>query len=288
MKSTASRQNRHLARESRKIVIMMCIVALSVLAGGLLVEYMNSPQSSENQTIPSNGDVESEIRRSVVDRVVSSNREPVALYYRRAGMSSEQFCCVGTVFNYRDYGTVVMTSEHLFRTDLVGGQTIIIKPLRPSVHWPLFYMGRIVRTAADLGGNDAVMAKIGITHNIIQPFSPYVFSEAGTNFYGDVVIKHTKIPTLRSLVSGKEVRTIGYCQQIIENNNQVFVMIDYPSRAGQSGTGFIDDHDGLWILHASPEPDIALPMLEECRKLSHVTNVTAMSTVSGPFGGNYD
>jgi hypothetical protein len=231
--------------------------------------------------------VESYIRSKVTEEKVSPTLEPVALYYRHPGMAAEEFCCVGSVMIDKDYGPVVLTAEHVFRTDIHSTQIIGFKPLRKSVHEPEYYLDRIIKTSRNLKGADAVVATFGSLPVTFAPFSAYVLDEIGKNFYGDVTIGKKKIPHVRSVVSGEIVPTVGYCRRDEGTNGQVFILIEYHTRPGESGTGFVDDYGGLWIVHASPEPDIERQMLDDCEKLTH-KKVKALTTLSGPFGGKYD
>jgi hypothetical protein len=211
----------------------------------------------------------------------------VILYYRYPGWSTDKFCCVGTVLADKKYGTVVLTAEHVFRNDITSKQIISFRPLRPGVNEPPYYFKEIVLTSKDLGGHDALFATFGTEPVEFDRFSKFVNHEESRHFYGDVEVRGLKVPTVTSLVSGEKIRTFGYNRRGTNETDQVFILIEYSSRSGESGTGFIDDNGGLWVLHGAPESEAEHQlMMREYERLMH-KKIAGFATICGPFGGKY-
>ncbi len=264
-------------------IIVTSLVILVLILLGIYCWIPKTPKPA----LLDEQDIESYVRSKVSENVVCAGLEPVAVYHQRQGWEHKAFCCVGTVMMDKDHGPVLMTAEHVFRTDISGGQTVSFRPLRSSVDEPEYYLNKIIKTSHELKGADAVVATFASKPVSFAPFSTYVDGEIAKNFYGDVVIAKKKIVHLRSLVSGETVTPFGYERRGEGTNGQVFVIIDYHVRPGESGTGFIDDFGGLWIVHASPDPEIEKQMVDDYRDLMHKV-VSAATTLSGPFGGKYD
>lgn len=277
------RSGRHERKKLRELYITA--IAMILIATGIGVALTIAKRPSPVAAKPEQ-DIESYIRSQVSETQVAPGHEAVALYNQRPGRAGERFCCVGTILNDREYGIVLITAEHVFRTDIPGPQTVSIRPLR-NIDVPTYYVDRIVKTSREFGGQDAVMATFGTNPVAFQPFSRYVSREIAKGYYCDVAVGKTKVPELRSLVSGKTVKTIGYCRQGEDTNGPIFIMIECHVRPGESGTGFIDDHDGLYIVHASPDASIEKDLLDEYSKLTG-RRVSGAATVSGPFGGHYE
>jgi hypothetical protein len=91
---------------------------------------------------------------------------------------------------------------------------------------------------------------------------------------------------VQSLVSGEKIPTLGYYRRGEGTNGDVSILIETRSREGESGTGFLDQHGGLWVLHASPEPQEVEEMRREYEKLTGKT-FKAVTSISGPFGGKH-
>lgn len=272
------------AREGRRAIIIMIATAVIIFGGYFLIStYEKSP----GQAVRAEQDIESYIRSRTSEQQVSPGHEPVALYYKRKDMQKEGFCCVGTITYDKMYGMIVVTAEHVFRTDLFGAQQISIRPLRKGVNVPVYYFDHIVKTSSELNNQDVVMATFGTIPKMFDPFSKYVFREMSKHFYGDITIRDLKVPSMRSLVSGERIATFGYGRRGEHTNDPVFILIEYHSRLGESGTGFIDDNGGLWVLHATPEAGQEQLIIAEYEKLMN-KRIKAASAVSGPFGGKYN
>ncbi len=93
-----------------------------------------------------------------------------------------------------------------------------------------------------------------------------------------VVVKGKEIKTIRSLVTGKEVRIIGYSllippeanaffqkkenkgKKIIVEDLNPYIAVEMKSIGGHSGTPFYDEHGRVLILHGALEneggPDV--------------------------------
>lgn len=114
-----------------------------------------------------------------------------------------------------------------------------------------------------------------------------MYSEIAQNFWADVVIEGKHISRLRSLVSGEYVETVGYARRGKEETGAVFVLINRSARAGESGTGYVDDFGGLWVLHSGAgSKETEKQICEEGRRMAG-KDITGISSVSGPLFGQY-
>jgi hypothetical protein len=232
-------------------------------------------------------DVEDFIRSKATAEQVANGLESVLVYHKYDGTNHEEFCCIGTVMIDKDYGPVVITAEHVFMTDINKSQIVGFRPLRKSIHAPEYYLNKIVKSSRDLKGCDVVVATFGLDPVLLSPFSGYNLDESNKLYFADVVVGGKKISSVRSLVSGETVPTIGYSRRGDGDKGQVFILIEYHCEPGESCTCFIDTYGGLWFVHAAPMPEVEKRICDDYRSLTH-KDIKGVTTLSGPLGGNYD
>lgn len=237
-------------------------------------------------------DIETYIKSKVAKEDVVPDMIPATIHYRRPDMTKEDFCAVGTIYTDKHGNPQIITAEHIFRVDVPSASVMSVRALRGSVDPPVTYIGSIVATGEDLGGptreeRDIVIASLVVNPTVIKPYSNFVHTETAQSFWGDVVIGRKKISRLRSLVSGEYVEVVGYSRRSEGKSGSTFVIINCCSRSGESGTGYVDDFGGLWVLHGgSSSKEIEDQAVAECEKVTG-KKVVGISIVSGPLFGQY-
>jgi len=262
------------------------IVVLNIIALIGIIYYLII-QSSNHEP-----EIESYIRSQITQKDVAPGFEPAFIYFKRPNMTNEMFCCVGTIFSDKNSVIQIATAEHVFRTDIHSSQILSVRTLRQKMNPPVAYINRIIATGKELGGpdhdeRDIVVASLGSEPVVLKPYSGFLYNEIGQNFWGNVVIGKTKITRLRSLLSGEYVNTLGYVQSRQGTNISNFVLIEKHVRQGESGTGYVDDFGGLWVVHSGTEDKNE--EAEICKEGKRITGrrITGVATVSGPLFGHY-
>ena len=198
-----NKRNRHelkQARQTRNAIIVMMLVGVAICVAYYILTRSPTPEP----------EIESYVRSMVTQKDISPGLEPAAIYFRHTGMTTDVFCCVGTIFRDANQGVQIATAEHVFRTDIHSSQVLSVKALRGNMDPPVTYVTRIIASGRQLGGpnhdeRDIVVASLGTKPVVLAPYSSFLESEIGQNFWGEVVIGKTKIPRLRSLLSGEYV-----------------------------------------------------------------------------------
>lgn len=271
-------------RQTKKISILFLTIVILTIALGLL---LRTKSPSPPPTTDAKFDVESYIRAQVTTNNVSDSLQPVAIYYEFVADHKRDFCSVGTLFRDEEHGLQVVTAEHIFRIDIPGDQIFSVKALRGSIKPPIVYLDKVIKRSNDFEDHrDAVVITISTKPTVFTPFSHFVLREFGVNKYGEVQVNGKKIHTFRSLVSGKSFEPVG--QSTVEKGTDrfLYMLIDRISLAGESGTGFIDDYGGLWVLHGSPEGEAQVGIVKQCFRVTK-KKIRGVSMLSGPFGGTY-
>jgi len=269
-------------KDSKFTVAGVALVAL--ILGILYTLYFAQGQSRPEI------DVETYVRSKLTQEDVVPGLVPAAIYFKRPDMAEEQFCCVGTLCPDSKGNPHIITAEHIFRTDIRSDQIMSVRALRGNMEPPVVYIGRIVATGKELGSGeerDIVIAALDLRPTAIKPYSTFLSDEMAQSFWVDVVIGGKKIPRLRSLLSGEYVETVGYTRRGEEKTGAIFVVINCSARPGESGTGYVDDFGGLWVLHSGAgSKEIENQACEESRRVTG-KDITGISTVSGPLFGQY-
>ena len=283
-------RNRHQLKQERAFRRFV-LFSLGSIIGVIVLWAMLENQKPPGTSRP---DIERYIRSSATKEMVSPGRVAALIYYKNVENGQEGFLCTGTIFSDTNAAAQIITAEHIFRNDLRDRHIFKVVPLNGTLELngaelPYCYMDRIVKTSRELGGKDAVIATISTNPVVFGQFSHYVYEEMGQSYWTNgVTIGKARIPTLRSIVSGEVVKTIGYYQPGTDTNVPLCIIADRLSYSGESGTGFVDDRDGLWVLHATPAtPELRRQICEECEQMSG-QKISSVVTLSGPFGGHYD
>ncbi len=273
--------------EQRKVALTF-IITLSII-GFLALIFLWPYVDRKSQKKIAEVDMEEYVSSMVTTNEVSPGYEPVIIYYQNDG-DVNRYCCVGTVFINKDKELNIITAEHIFRNTIKNKSIFSIKLLRGATDPVKRYLMEIVKTGSDFNGEerDAVILKMGSQPTQFTPYSRFNDGEESQNFWGEVTIQNQRVRKVKSLISGKSFEAVGY-SKVDKINGAVFILIDKKSLIGESGTGFFDDHGGLWILHGAPEnSDIESLIKDEYKKLTGRMIQNGLTSLSGPFGGKYD
>ncbi len=286
MKNKKQPKNRHELKQNREFRnIVLTIISFAIVACVAYVVCLNHTPTDTTNDRP---DIVNYINSHLTQDDVYPGYFPALIYYTTQETGASGFLCTGTIFNTASNGVEIITAEHIFRNDIMGHHTFEVRPLRGSIDVPICYMKDIVATSSNLSGLDAVVATLDTNPVVLGQFSDYVYREMGQNFYAPVVVHDRPLPTLRSLVTGVTSQTIGYVRRGEEgtSNGAIFILIEYHAYHGESGTGFVDQYGGLWVLHAGPEDGAEQDMCDEYHRITG-KSIKAIASVSGPFGGKY-
>ena len=281
-----NRTNRHELKQARETKIVLVVMLITIALVGIAYYFATRPPGTEPE-------IESYIRSQLTQKDIAPGFEPAAIYFRNPGMTNEIFCCVGTIFRDTNHGVQIATAEHIFRTNIHSPKTLSVRALRGKMDPEVTYVNRILATGRDLGGanhdeRDIVVASLGIRPVVLEPYSGFLDSEIGQNFWGPVLIGKTKIPRMRSLLSGEYVNTLGYARRGEGTNGALFVLIEKHVRRGESGTGYVDDYGGLWVVHSGTDTrEEEAAICEEGHRITG-KDITGVATVSGPLFGRYE
>jgi hypothetical protein len=285
-------KQQRIAQKEKQATLRVGIVSMITLVIVLAAAWqLSMPSASVPVLVPRAPlDMEAYIKATVAKEDVCPGYIPLAVYAFNLTNQTEKFVCCGTGFYDTNNGPQIITAEHIFRVDNPGDRIYSVHALRGKLRPERCFMGEIVRSRAFLpkmsDDRDAVIAKLSTVITTFKPYSHFLHDEINQNFWGEVVIATAKIPRVRSVATGAYFGTVGYARGA-STNSPLFVIIDKHSWTGESGSGFVDDLNGLWVLHAGPaEPDLENGIIAECKQLSGKT-IHGATTLSGPFGGAY-
>ncbi len=276
-------------RQLRRLVITVLIIVIPVLVSIALSQVIKHHLlvAKAEQDLKA---LETRILSQMTTTNVSPSEYPAAIYQHNTKSGKNYFCGMGTAqFDENKHRWQLITAEHIFRNDINRKVILAVKIFRASKNPPILYVDGFIKTSKELNNNDIVILSLGNTPIVIGSFSNFTDELTVTNFWAEVVIRDKKIPTLRSELSGKTVKTVGYSQQKLSDGNYAnFIMVDTEAVQGESGTGYIDAQNGLWVLHGGPDEGSANEeMVRDCKKYTG-QDISHLQMLSGPIGGNYD
>ena len=179
---------------------------------------------------------------------VSSRFTPVLIFRLEKGNRDlGHFAGSGSRFMGRN-GEQIVTSEHLFPHGS-GEQLYAYRPLR-SGNDVVYGIEKVMNTGSAVSRGmmaDVIMLKTGDAKPIFG-FSVHTHENTTSKA---VVSSFTKAPYLKSLVTGEEVRMLGKTTDPLETKAG-YLLIDYDSIDGESGTGFVDKDDNIYVLKGRP------------------------------------
>jgi hypothetical protein len=198
-------------------------------------------------------DVEDYIVGQLVSREVSKKYEPVMLY-RTKDFKKNYHAGVGTIVSSPAGRKYLLTVEHLFQRNH-GTQYFLTRSLKPYQDYisgdrgviEVSQKGKEVAVSPYISATDVAMLEIGAPKPI-ECFSE--FSE-GISYRDNEKFGMQPIQSkflLRSLISDKSYQVLLWSDN--EKGSKLYV-IPYASLPGESGTGFIDENENLYVLKGS-------------------------------------
>ncbi len=206
---------------------------------------------------------------------VSTNFLPVLIY--RVEKDKSYLAGSGTYFRGKS-GEQIITSEHLFRKEL-GNRTFAFRTLKPFEADISHGISNVFYRGASLGlfpgeSPDVCILRVGN----MQSIECYSDRSLDSEEFKGLVSKVSGVSTLRSLISGEEVRLLATMKSEHEGGT-TYVLINYDAISGESGMGFVDDKDRLYVLKGIPMLD--KKEKEEIKNLLGIDH--GLSMAYGPY-----
>lgn len=262
------------------------VVALALICV-VCAFYFNHGQGSNPESTASasaNHEVDSHeiILKKLSPEPVKSKFTPVLLY-RTTNPEEEwaQFAGSGTLYQGRE-GEQILTSEHLFSKEY-GITYFGWRKLRPFDTEVTRGVESILHTGSKIASDptlhpDVILLKAGQEAKEIECFSSLTHLEPEQKMMIHN-LRNKKPLILTSLVSGEKVRIIGLIN-LNKRDKTTYNLIDYESIEGESGTGFVDEKDRIYVLKGNPH-DLPLESREILKK--HLGDFKGISLVYGPL-----
>jgi len=187
-----------------------------------------------------------------------------AVVYRYRQDHKVNFVCVGTVFPTGTNTYSIIVPEHLFSEDIGFNGAFAVRIARPDNHIIIGFIDKITDSGSNLFGLDIAIATISTNSRVIAPFHFDGGKEAIQTFSSYTVnVRGRETKTLRSLITGKEAKIIGYGvkinaeinrrlrvgEKIIVEEQHPYVLVEFESNKGYSGIAFFDENRRLFIVH---------------------------------------
>jgi len=226
-------------KRTRRLLWLGCGIAIiGIIVSMLLHKGRNDDRKAWDES------TEGRLLQSASLTQIDQRFRPV-LIYRYRGANRPAFTAVGTAFEGRN-GTAIVTVEHLLIKKFVD-ELFVLRYLSPDLHQVTNGIQSIASRNVDIGlpaDMDVVFVKPGDPARI-ECFSDKtegVPETAKVFFFDNVQVGGKVLKSLKSLITGKEYSVIG------ASKNPQFILISYASQAGESGSGFIDEYGGLYVL----------------------------------------
>lgn len=189
-------------------------------------------------------DVSSYLLSNVPQTPVNSMFLPVMIYCVQG--NNKQFVGVGSLFE-KDGEIQIITVEHMFPKN--DNYVYVYKYLTYNTGVEQYYgIKGIKYTGKEITGEfaDVTILSDGKANNI-----------KGFSIHNDTAFKTKSLQPINteeklvSLASGKSVKILGTIQKKdTKDSNINHLVIDYVGEEGESGTGFVDQNDNIYILLA--------------------------------------
>lgn len=174
---------------------------------------------------------------------------PVQIFRTNLAQTASYFSGTGSLLACKD-GAYVITCAHLFKKEW-GVQLFGFRKVVPFEADVTHGITGIIRQGAEFGrkpGDDPdiilVQAQTGTATPITGSWDKEGVLDLHNTFYSLV---DPEITEIRSLISGRWVRLVGTTTHPTSGTAQYY-LAEYESRKGESGTGFVDKNDSLYIL----------------------------------------
>jgi hypothetical protein len=212
------------------------------------------------------------ILQKVSEKAVPSQYTPIFIYGTYDG--TPIFVGSGSVFTDSD-GEQVITAEHLFlkKYGTCSFTWRKIRPLESDIKHGILSVFQIGKDILPDGDPDIMVLKSGDHSNAIECFSgkDQLRLQENINF-----LPFSEPQTLTSLVTGKKVSMLGQAW-LKEKPKELYYVINYACMEGESGSGFVDENDNIFVLNGTCSLQTA-----EGKPALNVTD--GISIVYGPLG----
>ena len=192
----------------------------------------------------SKNDAEHIIINKLAKTEIKSKFTPVEIYH--LSKNEAFFAGSGSLFVGSE-GEQIITCEHLFRKEL-GNPEFAFRKIRPLEQKITHGIHAILHKGVELSvrpsdSPDVVIVKTGDTKPI-ECYSDHTLFVKQDQAH---IVKADKLVKIKSLVSGESVRIVGILKSVHDSGTE-YVILDYISIPGESGTGFVDENDHLYVL----------------------------------------
>ncbi|MGB8815917.1 MAG: hypothetical protein WCC74_01585 [Minisyncoccia bacterium] len=217
--------------------IILIAIGLSTIAGNLFAEKSEPINYAINEKI---------IQSRITTNAVGCKYSPVFIYRSLDFGKTGSLAGTGSLYVENGQNNIV-TAEHLFDKTM-GKQVFVYRPLRPYEPFWTFPIERVLKNGSDIvrqknKGPDVTILRCG-SLKVIDCFSENLL----TNKMSVISYSRDQLgKRLTSLITGKTFPVVGMI--VLSNNKSVkMFVIEYTSICGESGTGFIDQEENLYVL----------------------------------------
>lgn len=243
------------------------VLFITALLGLLAVSCTTTPKSAPTMPGPARSGFDSSLPEAfagITNTSLLPGFLPVAIYQIQSNQAI--YACVGTVFQTGSNKFSVLLPEHLFMKTSGPEATYGIRLARPDSGKIDAFVGDIRFTSRSFNGHDIVVANVSASNAVVTNF---VTSSRRTKTEivpkTHVVILGKLVTGLRSLITNKPVRVIGYGFDPLSAMDKSaeelaktppMLIIDEPSAPGQSGTPYVDEHRRIFVLNRALVPEV--------------------------------
>jgi len=226
-----------------KKIALVVIAVVNVLLLIYLVNPVVNRRANFGAAVAEVDEAISVITHKMSRERIESRFDPV-LIYKLLGDEIGSFAGCGSLF-YGSNGKQILTVEHLFPASN-GKHVYAYRLLRSADVSGVYGIEEILHTGQEVAGgpSDVVILKTGIPR-MITGFSIH-------NLEPKYEVNHIMTPItnywITSLVSGERVRVFAGVRTSKDQMGFDYVLLDYVSTPGESGTGFITDEDSIFVL----------------------------------------
>lgn len=232
-------------------------LAILVVLGELLIAAFTQPVHNHQRQPFSSSENEQHILRESKDERFSPNLTPVLIYEVSRGM--QHFAASGVCTTNAKGEVSVLTAAHtFFKKD--APTSYYLREICPVANGPSWWIKEVIFfKKADIAFGKLTPFTMGTAPPIITAECDPDLSPTGKNMQGNMFpLSHFEeahkklIPkTLRSLTNGKEARVCGTLEDSLGNQ---YLLGDSGSVPGESGSGYVDTEDNLYLLIGSKHP----------------------------------
>ena len=187
---------------------------------------------------------------------------PAAIYRYKDGKVN--FACVGTVV-FTDANTCnAIVPEHIFSADVGFSGAFVVRIARPDNHCIIGFINAIINPDTNSYLRDIAITTVSTNGMVIAPSLKRPMEEKVFTLPSPTVdISGTETKTIRSLITGEEVKIIGYGirsnpkleeelkagKTVSVSEEHPYIIVEFKSDEGYSGTAFFDENNRIFILH---------------------------------------